>query len=528
MIAGSRIPYNETNAFSEIVTSYLENSRELQSFYAHRPDTEGFKKTIRAKEGSVNRQLLVDVLNDQYLKVAAAPAVKKNIASLINQNCFTVCTAHQPNLATGPLYVVYKILHAIRLADHLNQQFPDQTFVPVFYMGSEDADADEINHFTIQGKRYNWNSGQHGAVGRMKCDKKLQALLSDLEQQVNVWPHGKEWTQLLKDSYREGRSIQEGMFHLLHDLFSGWGLVVLIADDARLKAQFADIIAEDIFSQKPSEVVSETCDRLSAKFKVQAHPREINLFYLKDHSRERIEKNGDLFQVCNTNISFTEEKLRNELKEYPERFSPNVILRGLYQEMILPNVAFVGGGGEIAYWLQLKELFDRYKVTFPILVLRNSFLLLEPHHSEMVSKLELAVSDLFKHQNGILNSLLEKQGKKPQLNGELKEIDSIYEQLRQLAETSDATLGQHVLALKKKSIDKLVQLQHKMVRAERKKMDATARQVSKLKNELFPNGGLQERVENIGSYYSKYGRGIIQTLLDNSLALEQEFTVLGL
>lgn len=527
-MADSRISYSETNAFSEIVTAYLQDNKDLRSFYAYTPGIEGIKNAIESKKGKVNRDLLAKVIKEQYGDLAAAPAVQKNIAALESENCFTICTAHQPNLATGPLYVIYKILHAIRLSEYLNGEFPDQTFVPVFYMGSEDADAEELNHFTLHGKTYNWESSEKGAVGRMKTDKKLLSLFADLEQQVGVWPHGKEWTSTLKEAYREGQTIQESVFRLLHGLFGKWGLIVLIPDNARLKKQVTAIFQDDIFQQKPSAIVSATCDRLSEKFHVQAQPREINLFYLKDNTRERIEKKGDRFEVCNTGISFTEKDLRKELDEHPERFSPNVILRGIFQEKILPNVAFIGGGGEIAYWLQLKDLFDHYHVAFPVLVLRNSFLLIEPHQAETISKLQLSTPMLFKTEMSILNGLLEQQGRKPQLNGEMQELDSIYEQLRQLAETADPTLGGHVQALKKRSLDKLVQLQKKMLRAERKKMDATTRQVSRLKQELFPNNGLQERVENIGSYYSKYGPGIFEVILKHSLALEQEFTVLSL
>lgn len=528
MIGGSRISYSSTNAFSDIVTSYLQGSSDLRSFYNNSADLEGIKKAIRSKQGSVDRDILVKVLRDQYKNVHAVDPVEQNIDKLGEENCYSICTAHQPNLATGPLYVIYKIAHAIRLANFLNKELPGETFVPVFYMGSEDADTDEINHFNIHGKKYHWDCAQKGAVGKMECDKSLQKLVDELEHQVGIWPNGKAWTELLRDSYKEGSTIQQSMFHLLHSLFSDWGLVILIADDPRLKAQAAEIFLDDLFQQKPSEIVSGTCTRLSEKFHVQAHPRDINLFYFSGNVRERIEKKGEEFQVCNTDITFSEDQLRAEVKDHPERFSPNVILRGIFQEKILPNIVFIGGGGEIAYWLQLKDLFDNYKVHFPVLVLRNSFLLIEPHQEEMMKKLQLAFPMLFQEEISILNGLLEAQGKKPQLNGELKDLDSIYEQLRQMAETTDPTLGEHVQALKKRSMDKLMQLQNKMMRAERKKMDATRRQLQRLKTELFPGGGLQERTENIGSYYSKYGKEIIQKILDNSLALEQEFTVISL
>ncbi len=526
MVDAQHLSYEATAAFSPLVMDYLHGHTDLQPFYSLRADIQGIRQAIENKKGKVKREVLVKVLEEQYKDIKITPLVASQIQSLAAENTFTVCTAHQPNLATGPLYVIYKILHVIRLAAELKKQLPEFDFVPVYYMGSEDADKDEVHHFHIHGRKYEWQTNQSGAVGRMKADKQLVALLDELERQVGVWPHGKEWAGLLRDAYRAGETIERSMLRLVNALFGQYGLVVLIADHLLLKEQMRHIFAHDLFTHGPSQQVADTCNKLSERYHIQAHPREINLFYLDGDVRGRIEKKGDQFEVHDTDIQFTETEIRKLLEEHPEKFSPNVILRGIFQETILPNIAFVGGGGEIAYWLQLKNMFVHYGVDFPILVLRNSFLLIEPHQQELIDKLSLPASLVFKDEISIMNGWLEQNGKKPALNGELQELETIYEQLRRLAVTADQSLGEHVQALKKRSVDKLLVLQNKMLRAERKKHEAAARQISRIKKELFPNGNLQERVENLGSYYAKYGAGIVDVLLQHSLALEQQFTVL--
>jgi bacillithiol biosynthesis cysteine-adding enzyme BshC len=527
MFAAERIPYWKTNCFTKIVTDYLQGEANLQPYYSYSPDLNGIKKAIENKsKQNIDRQTLAEVLNDQYKNIAVDDAVKNNIEKLLSPDTFTVCTAHQPNLFTGPLYFIYKILHAIRLAKQLEKETSGYKFVPVFYMGSEDADLEELDHFSVQGKNYRWQTEQKGAVGRMIVDKDLLTLINELEKQVSVERSGKKFISILRESFQPGNTIQEATLKLVNSLFGKYGLVILIADDARLKKQMLPVFEDDLFDHKPGTIVADVNNKIAKDYNVQAHPREVNLFYLLNNLRERIERKADRFTVINSEYSFTKEEIASELEKHPERFSPNVILRGLYQETILPNIAFIGGGGEVSYWLQLKPLFDHYKIPFPVLGLRNSFLIVERKQAELVSKLQLNTKDLFLNPREILNKLLEAEGKKPELNGELDQVRSIFSKLKEQAIGVDSTLEKHVEALQTQATKSLVELEKKMLRAERKKHEATARQVEKLKQQLFPKNGLQERVENISYYYTKYGAAFIDELLEKSLTIEQQFTVI--
>jgi bacillithiol biosynthesis cysteine-adding enzyme BshC len=525
----TRLPYRQTMAFSKIAMDYIDQAAELKPFFSHAPSLQGIQKAIAArKDFPTNRELLVQTLQKQYEGIATSEKQANNITALLDSNTFTITTAHQNNIFSGPLYFIYKIIHAIKLADQLKTAMPDQNFVPVFYIGSEDADLDELNHIWLNGQKLVWTTNQTGAVGRMIIDKALVKLIDQMEGQLAVLPAGNEIVSLLKKSYKEGATIQDATFHFVNDLFAEYGLIVLLPDNAVLKNQLNAIFEDDLLHQTASGIVEKSATALQAAgYKVQANPREINLFYLLGDKRERIEMKGQQYQVLNTAIHFTKEELLIELKEHPERFSPNVILRGLYQETILPNIAFIGGGGETAYWLQLKELFKNYKVPFPVLVLRNSFLVIEKKWQLAIDKLGFTSDDFFLPEQELMNKLVVKESKNAtKLNGSLTAMEKLYESFKEQATAVDSSLAKHVEALKTKTIYRLQELEKKMLRAEKRKFTDQQRQIHTIKEALFAGNGLQERRENLAYYYAKWGRSFIASLYDASLGLEQEFVIL--
>jgi bacillithiol biosynthesis cysteine-adding enzyme BshC len=290
-----------------------------------------------------------------------------------------------------------------------------------------------------------------------------------------------------------------------------------------------NVFKNDLLLQTPSSIVEKTIGKLSEHYKVQANPREINLFYLKDDIRERIVKTNNEWRVTGTDIHFSEKELLQELEQYPERFSPNVILRGLFQETILPNIAFIGGGGEIAYWLELKELFVHYKVPFPVLVIRNSFLLIEKKWQEKIAKLGFELKDLFKEENRLIENLV-KRNSAAQLSlaKEIKDLHTLYNRIKDIAGKIDSSLSQHTENLETKAANKLQRLEKKMLKAEKKKFDSAQHQLHVVKEALFPKGNLQERTDNFIPYYAKWGKEFIKAIYEHSPALEQEFVILSL
>jgi len=524
-----RLPYRQTNCFSKVVLDYLDHDEGLNPFYTHLPSLQGIEKAINSRRKfSTDRKTLVTSLNKQYAEAVEQP-VQENIRSLLLENTFTITTAHQPNIFTGPLYFIYKILHVIKLAEYCRTAYPQYNFVPVFYMGCEDADLDELGHFYLGGERLTWDTKQTGAVGRMKVDKDFLRLTESVEGQLAVLPFGNEILSIVKDCYQQGVMIQDATFKLVNALFGEYGLIVLIPDDGALKKQMIKIFEDDLLNETASVTVEQTASRLQAAgYKLQANPREINLFYLKEGLRDRIVRIKDKFITHGSHLRFDKKEILNELHSQPERFSPNVILRGIYQETILPNIVYIGGGGEIAYWLQLKDLFENYKVPYPILLLRNSFLIVEKKWQEKIGKLGFSVENFFVPEQELLSRLVARESKNEiRFNGKFTDVEQLYESLKKQVVNIDTTLARHVDALKTQSIYRLQELEKKMLRAEKRKFTDQQRQIHTVKEKLFPKNGLQERIDNFMYYYAKWGKDFIGRVYEHSLSLEQEFVILS-
>ncbi|HMO60864.1 MAG TPA: bacillithiol biosynthesis cysteine-adding enzyme BshC [Ferruginibacter sp.] len=522
------IPYSCTGYFSSLLIDYISGNEKLQPFYTHSTTIKGIQQAIEQRQFSpAGRQALITLLQQQYAGITLSPKQQQNLQWLQEDNTFTICTAHQPNIFTGPLYFIYKIIHAIKLADVLNGKLTAQKFVPVYYMGSEDADLDELGYIFTDGYRRQWQTKQTGAVGRMKADAALQEIITGMHGQLSVLPFGNEILQLTAQCYASGSTIEQATFKFVHALFQQFGLIILLPDRAGVKKQFAPVIEKELLTGFSQKAVQHTMANFPAEYKIQAAGREINLFYLTDTARERIVLNDGRYSINNTSISFSKDEILQELQQHPERFSPNVILRPVLQETILPNIAFIGGGGEIAYWLELKAVFTAANTPCPVLIARNSFLLLEKKYNQQAEKLGLTDSDLFKTSTDILTTLVKRNGHFAEgLIPEKKQLSTIYEALKKTAAATDTTLIRHINAIEQKALDKIDTLEQKLLKAVKRKFETEQQQVQKIKEVLFPNGSLQERTENFMPFYARYGAAFIQMIYSHSLTLEQEFCII--
>lgn len=521
------LPYRQTGYFSKIILDYLDQETAIQPFFKHAVSIEGLGEAIEErKKFPTDRKLLVAELKKQYEGITTSNEVNANIEKLLSPDTFTICTAHQPAIFTGNLYFIYKIIHAVKLAEKCKESFPGKEFVPVYYMGSEDADLDELGKIFLNGDKLVWDTKQTGAVGRMNT-KGLEKILSRIEGELAVLPHGKELIQLLKDAYLTSSNVQTATFKLLNSIFAAYGLIVLIPDTPAFKQSMRAVFEDDLFKNTPSEIVGKTTGHLQEHYKVQANPRQINLFYLKDDIRALIELNGDRFEIRDTDISFSKDEIIAELDNHPERFSPNVILRGMFQETILPGIAFIGGGGETAYWLELKELFSYYKVPFPVLVLRNSFLIVEKKWKEKAQRMDLTLEQLFASEENIMNEIVRRESSNQlSLAKELDSASAYYVKLKEVAGTIDNTLIPHVEAMQTRALKPIQALEKKLLRAEKRKFEEQQRSLAAIKTALFPLNGLQERVDTFLPFYAKWGKDFLKILHQYSLTIEQEFGIL--
>ncbi len=523
-----QLTYESTGYFSPIVLDYIKGAEQLKPFYDHPVSPEGIRAAIACRrQFTTDRKLLVQLLQEQYKDVDLTQQQQLYLQQLAGENTFTICTAHQPNIFTGHLYFIYKIVHAIKLADTLTKELPEYKFIPVYYMGSEDADLEELGHIYLGGKKYEWKTNQQGAVGRMKVDKALLQLIEDISGQLLVHEQGKEIVALMKRYYQLGATIEQATFKLVNELFAEYGLLILLPDRPLVKRAFIPVIKKELEQQFSHRAVQETVSAFPSQYKVQAAGRELNLFYLEEGRRGRIEVTGGQWSVAGSR-SFSKDEILKELEAFPERFSPNVILRPVLQETILPNVAFIGGGGEIAYWLELKKVFEAAAVPFPVLVLRNSFLLVAAQQQELMQKLGIPVQEIFEPEAAILNRLVKKMSNHQlHLDKEKNELTELYSHIKTIASNIDNSLQLHADVLLKKALHKIEVLEKKMLKAEKHHFEAQQRQLHKLKAQLFPNNSLQERIENFMPFYARQGKAFIKMIYENSLALEQEFVVIN-
>ncbi|MDI9364734.1 MAG: bacillithiol biosynthesis cysteine-adding enzyme BshC [Flavobacterium sp.] len=524
------LSYQQTGYFSKLVADYVSGNKQLQNFYKHSVNIDGIKAAIAARQTfATNRHLLVNCLTQQYQNIALTNKQIANLQALKSNTTFTITTAHQPNIFTGPLYFIYKIIHAIKLADDLQKQLPEFNFVPVYYMGSEDADLDELGYLNLGGEKLVWNTKQTGAVGRMLVDKALQQIITNIQGQIGIHSFGNQLIAIFNQCYTLGKTIQQATLELVNTLFADYGLLVVVPDNAALKASFNSVVTKEITEQFSHKAVAETIAQLSEHYKVQAGGRELNLFYLLDDKRERIEFDSLKFRVQSLGLEFSNDEILQALQNHPERFSANVILRGVFQETILPNIAFIGGGGELAYWLELQKVFQAVNVPYPMLILRNSLLFVTDEQIQRIEKLGFAVDDFFKKPFDLINALVRKNsGKQLDITAQIEAVKQQYQALQAIAENIDESLKNHTEALQTKALKPLHELEKKLLRKEKKRFEAQQRQIEKLKAELFPNNSLQERVDNFSYLYAKYGKDWLQTVYNQSLTLEQQFTVVKL
>ncbi|WP_126971071.1 bacillithiol biosynthesis cysteine-adding enzyme BshC [Gynurincola endophyticus] len=523
----NNVSLESTGYFSKLMLDYVQSHPSVSGLYDYPMNEEGLLNALKNKQQqTINRNVLAEVLKEQYQLLSTTDLVQQNIDALLEENTFTICTAHQPSLFTGNLYFIYKIAQTISLAKSMSAKYPEYRFVPVFWMGSEDADLDELGYVYLNGETLRWDTKQTGAVGRMS-NKGIDTLIQRLENELSVQSYGNELIDLLKRCYRPDENFQQATFRLINELFQQWGVVVLIPDHPALKKEMQQIFEDDLTTQQPSEIVAKTIAQIPSQYKIQANPRSVNLFYLTEGIRNLIVFENNLYWVKGTELQFTQAALLEELHTHPERFSPNVILRGLFQEKILPNIATIGGGGETAYWLELKDLFKHYEIPYPVLVLRNSFLWMDTDQVKIQQKYNISNEEMFLPTQQLYAALTKKQTDKDfSTQKEWDEMNAIYQRLKEKAAQIDKSLVQHISALQVNAERKLNTLEKKLFKSERQSFEQLNRQVEKWKKELFPKNGLQERVENFLPFYAKYGKEFIEIIVEKSPALSNEFIII--
>lgn len=498
----STIPLNSIPGFSRLVADYISGNPSLRHLYKYDLNIDVFAQVMADKaKDQTDRPLLVSVLKKQYQNIEASDKTRLNIESLLSPDTFTVTAAHQPCVLLGPVFNIYKISSTINLANQLKAKYPEKNFVPVFWMGSEDHDFDELGSTYIYGKKVEWPAaaGEGGAYGRRRLDTFVSVLN---EAELILGEAGKPLMDKLRAGLDRFTRFGEYTRYVINELFAETGLVVIDQDDAELKQRFAPIIKDELDHSSAIKALDSAIHWLEANYTAQATPREINLFHLGENYRERIVRTNDGFAVNNTALKFSYAEMTKLAEQQPELFSPNVILRPVYQEIILPNLAFIGGAGELSYWLELMPVFEHHKVNYPMLVMRSSMTVLNTGQLRKLEKLGLTVADFLGNIDTLISNFVRsKLSAEMQFDEETKSLEALYDSIAGKAESVDPTLKATVLAEKQKQLNALQALEGRILKAEKRKQEDAINQIKALHAAIAPQNSWQERIENFSSFY---------------------------
>lgn len=512
----------------KMLTDYLENAGFLKPFYSFRPEENQFAEAIAARRNKpVNRKLLVNELHRQHAEIIERfPETGKNISLLENENTFTVTTGHQLCLGGGPLFFFYKLLTTVNLAESLGRKFPDSHFVPVYWMASEDHDFEEIASVTIGNKTIRWNHESGDATGRLNTSG-LNAFFDEVLNMLRGLPGFEKLEEVIRKSYLNSENLAEATRKFVLEFFGRYGVVVIDADQANFKKDFASVMKDELVQEHSFRMVTATNEMLSSQYAVQVTPRPINLFYLHDGIRKRIVKTGDHYAIVDTHIRFSQEEILRELDAYPERFSPNVILRPLYQEFILPNLAYCGGPAETAYWMQFKQVFDHYNIFYPVLIPRGHAIILDEKKWKVWEKLGFGYDDLFKPEEELVRHLLRNlNGSDTISDRAVAQLKAIYEDLATEAGKIDITLEPAVRARMQRALHGLERLEKKFRAALKRKHEVSLRRLHEVKEFVSPAGTPQERVTTFMEMYALYSDDLFDELKNAMQPFSDRLTVI--
>ncbi len=512
-----KLPFEATRSFARIFLDYVDGKDHLKEFYNESPTVEGFKQALEKRTFPAStRSTLVNALKRQYGDLAISTAVQSNLDLLSKENTFTITTGHQLNIFTGPLYFIYKIATVVNAAKKLKETYPDYNFVPVYWMATEDHDFEEISYFHLGEKKYTWNTDQSGAVGRFNTAS-IKGLLDEIPEKLPFFEAAYETHDKLADACR----------CYVSEIFAAQGVVVVDGDDHELKSVFQPVIESEVLTPQAKDLVAATNEKLvGLGYSSQAFTRDINFFHLGADYRTRIVKNDDgSFGLIDSERIFTQGEMEAEIRDSPENFSPNVILRPLYQEIILPNLGYVGGPAEMAYWLQLKSVFEHYNVDFPILLPRCFGLYVPRNTARKIEKNQLSNEALFEPLKTLRQRALDKFGEDYSTTTAKSAFHQLWERVKEKAVSIDPTLAESTEAEKIRIEKRIDHLEGKMRKAVERKNEDALNQVDAIKSVLSPNGSLQERYHNFLTYYFE-NRNFVEEVLANFDPFDLRFHIL--
>jgi bacillithiol synthase len=520
------LPFSNTGHFNKLIQDYLDKKPFFTQLQAYSPDEKGILLAAQNHTYTIaRRNILTTVIKKQYEGYELHGETATNIDRLVSAKTFTITTGHQLSIFGGPLYVFYKLVSAINLARDLTLKNPDYNFVPVYWMATEDHDIEEISSLDLFGKKIKWNTPFKGPAGNAPLTG-IEESITELIRIAGESQNAKIISERIRNAYLQSSTLAEAHRKFINSFFGKYGLIIIDGNNIELKKQFTDVTAKDIGEKNSFRLVSETNSVFETQYNVQVNPREINFFYLGSDWRERVIDKNEKYKVINQDIVFSKTELSDELQNHPARFSPNVIMRPLYQSAVLPDVAYIGGPAEVAYWLQLKKVFLHYNISMPAVLLRNCALIADSNTVSKLGKVNISIIDIFHSVDELIRKFLTVDSGDFSLNDFSEEINKKFEELGKSVTAVDPTLQPSVEAEKKKILNSISIIEQKIIRAKKRNSETLVSQIKGLKEKLFPSGKLQEREESFVTFFLRYGEELIPQLLENFKSLPNEFIIL--
>ncbi len=508
---------------------YLEDWPKVDSFFElpWRPAEMIEAWQRRGFSPAVDRAALTGILGDQNEELQAGQAARDNIRRLLDPSCLAVVTGQQAGLFSGPSYTIYKALTAIKNAEALTQA--GMSAVPVFWIASEDHDWAEIDHVEIpdvEGMQrriqYPADPAWAGApVGQLPIGPAMETVRAEFLAALPPTEFKGPLGEMLARHYAEGRSFARALGGLMAELFRPWGLIVIDPADPRLK-QLTLPLFQRVLSE-PETITSRLLEQNAALAAAGYSPQvlveegALPLFLIENGKRRLLRKRGDTYHLKGEETAFSLKELSDRLARSPADFSPNVLLRPLYQDALIPVAGYVGGPAEISYFAQVKALYRWYGQPMPAIFPRVSYTILERKMQRIFEKYHLSFSDLFAGMDFCLQKAVENSvgnDSAQAMNQVETQIAGILDGLQPSLQKVDPTL---VDALNNSRVKILYQVSHlrtKFVNAHARQNEALTRQLSRAAQVLYPERNLQERSVNFFYFLSRYGEGLLTSLYE--------------
>ena len=530
------IQYDSIPNQHKLFLDYINDFSSVQQFYK-----KDFRKSYNYIKtfdelSSFNRPFFGEVIADikkQYNGFRYSKQTEINLNLLKSPKTLAIVTGQQLGLFGGPLYTFYKVITAIKLAIDLKSKFEGYNFVPFFWLEADDHDFEEVNYFNIIDKENNikkieYNDGftgsNRGNVGGLTFNEELNNMLNELKNSIRQT----EFSDIVADNivsfYKEGTTFKEAFRKLMFNFFDEYGLVIFDPQTPAIKKCLKPIFMKELDDYREHSLIAvETSANLEEEYHAQIKIKPINLFLNEDDGRYLLEPDEDNFKLKNKRKKYTKDEIFQILNKQPERFSPNVLLRPICQDYLLPTAFYIAGPGEISYFAQVIPFYEVFNLVQPFIYPRAAATLLEKPVKDLLEKFELEIVDVFEEDKVLLKNILSKItpfDTEEIFNETNNQIKQVLDELKYKLSKIDTTLVDNVEKNNEKILQNIQLLKGKAEKSLQIKNESTVRQINKIKIVLYPNMNLQERELNLYYFANKYGIGILKYIF-NQLSINK-------